>query len=545
MSRRQSWLQAIDCVRVHSCVTDLDPDDIAAPIMQSTHSLGAGDPAHVYDFRGVLRKMYGFFGDASEKCSSLSGMQSGELELQLSTTNTWWRSPEGWEADDEDLRRSARGPLDYEPDPLGDIVPDGLYVLLGPRRVGKSVEIKRAIARLVRSGVNPRCIIHAAADGWRDADLGLLEDVGRRAAGRAPDEPRYWFIDEITSVQGSWPKRIKWLRDNTRMGRDCVVLSGSSARDLDEAIKELAGRRGSALDSDRVLLPMSFRSFCNANGLSLPAPGPIEPRDLMGDDAGAAIEEFRPWLPDLVSTWELFLRVGGFPRAVDDYLRAGDIHESFVNDLWDVCYGDAIKHHELTRLQAQTLLARLADTLTNPVNESSIARDVGIDSKTVKARIEALQLNFINWPCFEMHGGAPNLRNQNKVYFVDPLLARLAHLRNPGAIGPPDQPMLSEQQLGLALHHHYEHAHRGTFPRFEQVMFERPTRKEIDFIAPWMHGVPIEGKYVAGAWRKEAETMKAAYGQGVMATRSTIEFDDDVRAVPAPIIALLVDPNQG
>jgi uncharacterized protein len=471
-------------------------------------------------------------------------MQSGELELQLSTTNLWWRSPEGWEADDEDLRRAARGQLIYEPEPLFDVAPDGLYVLLGPRRVGKSVEIKRAISRLIRRGVNPRSIVHAAADGWRDADLGLLEDVGRRAGGRHTDEPRYWFIDEVTSVRGSWPKRIKWLRDNTALGRDCVVLSGSSARDLEEATKELADRRGTAVNSDRVLLPMGFRGFASAIGLSdLPRPGPIEPRDLMEQGAEAAVEELRPWLPDLVSAWELYLRIGGFPRAVDDYLGGGETSDGFVNGLWSVCYGDAIKQNELTRVQAQTLLARLSEGLASPVNESSIARDLGIDSKTVKARIEALQLNFITWPCYEMKQGAPHLRAQNKVYFVDPLLARLAHLRSPGVTPPPSQPMLSEQQLGLGLHRHYEAVHPGSFPRFDQVMFERPTRKEIDFVAPWMHGVPIEGKYTSGAWRKEAETMKAAYHSGVMATRSTIDFDQEVRAIPAPILALLLDDS--
>jgi uncharacterized protein len=469
-------------------------------------------------------------------------VQSGELELQLSRTNLWWRSPDGWEADDEDLRRTVRAELSYEPEPLLDIAPDGLYVLLGPRRVGKSVEIKRAISRLIRSGVNARSIIHAAADGWRDADLGLLEDIGRRTGGRHRDEPRYWFIDEITSVQGSWPKRIKWLRDNTALGRDCVVLSGSSARDLEEATKELADRRGTAVNSDRVLLPMSFRSFSTAVGLdNLPRPGPIEPRDLMDDSAEAAVEELRPWLPDLVSAWELYLRIGGFPRAVDDYMRGGDPSESFIDGLWSVCYGDAIKQNELSRVQAQTLLARLAEGLTNPVNESSIARDLDIDSKTVKARIEALQLSFITWPCYEMKQGSPSLRTQNKVYFLDPLLARLAHLRSPDVTPPPRQPMLSEQQLGLALHRHYEVIHRGSFPRFDQLMFERPTRKEIDFIAPWMHRVPIEGKYTSGAWRKEAETMKAAYQAGVMATRSTIDFDDQIRAMPAPILALLLD----
>lgn len=471
-------------------------------------------------------------------------MQSGELELQLSKTNLWWRQATGWETSDPDLRRASSGKLVYEPDPLADVTPSGLYVLLGPRRVGKSVEIKRTILRLIGAGIKPRSIIHAAADGWKDSDLGLLEDVGRRAGGRDLAEPRYWFIDEITAVQGNWAQRIKWLRDNTSFGLDCVVLTGSSARDLEEATKALAGRHGTAVAPNRTLLPMGFRAFCDATGLQdLPRPGKFEPRDLLSDAAEAAISDFRPWLPDLVSQWELFLRIGGFPRAVDDYLRDAEVRDSFIEDLWSVYYGDAVRREQLTRVQAQTLLARLGDCLSTPVNRASIARDLGIDPKTVKARLQDLELSFLAWPCYQSNKGTPNLRSQNKVYFLDPLLARLAHLRNPEAVNPPAQSKISEQQIGMTLQQHYERRYPGSFTSFDHVMFERPTTKEIDFIAPWMKDIPIEGKYVQGAWLQEAATMKARYGRGILATRSTIDCRGPLWAVPAPIIALLLSPD--
>ena len=76
------------------------------------------------------------------------------------------------------------------------------------------------------------------------------------------DERRFWFIDEITAITDGWPPAIKWLRDNDgRFALDTVVLTGSSAANLTEAVKALAGRRGNAVNSDRILLPMSFRDF--------------------------------------------------------------------------------------------------------------------------------------------------------------------------------------------------------------------------------------------------------------------------------------------
>ena len=138
-------------------------------------------------------------------------MNDAEINRQLTANCSWWRSPAEWELDDPDLRRLRGSRIDYEPSPLADVVPDGLYVLRGPRRVGKSVEVKRAIARLLARGVTARRVIHFACDGLRTRDLRQLVRVGRDQATRGVGDPRYWFLDEITAVDG-WPQEIKWLR---------------------------------------------------------------------------------------------------------------------------------------------------------------------------------------------------------------------------------------------------------------------------------------------------------------------------------------------
>ncbi len=174
-------------------------------------------------------------------------------------------------------------------------------------------------------------------------DLRLLMQVGRDIATHGVREPRYWFLDEITAVK-DWPPEIKWLRDNTGFGDDCVVLTGSSAHDLTQATKELAGRRGSTTSSDRILLPMSFRAFCAAIGLVDPPQQPvIKASEFLGKHAERAVYELQPWLYDLVNAWELFLTVGGFPQAVNDHLIHGAVQEGLSNSLWNIVYGDAIK----------------------------------------------------------------------------------------------------------------------------------------------------------------------------------------------------------
>lgn len=469
-------------------------------------------------------------------------MNEGEISRTFTDTNLWWRDAD-WARKDRDLRRLPTGrSFRYEPEPFADISPDGLYVLRGPRRVGKSVEVKRAIASLIADGVEPRRILHFACDELGRGDLARLVRVGRNVLTRGIEEPRYWFLDEITAVSG-WPRAIKNLRDTTDFGDDCVVLTGSSARDLDEATKELADRRGHAADSDRVLLPMSFRAFCAALGITgLPGLPAFAPRDFCAPDVADALAQLSPWLGELATAWEMYLLVGGYPRAVYDHLDTGEVGAPFVNGLWDVIHGDALRAVQMEAAASHALLVRLTKNLSSPLNMTAVAQEIGVErGETAQSRVNALVMAYLAWPCHKIGDhNLPNLDAQSKYYFIDPLLARIAHLRLPQS-PLADASVLSEQQLGIALLRALERELPGRFADFTSVMFAVPTRKEIDFVSALFPTLGFEGKYVDGRWRQEALTLKARFGKGVFATRSLLDLDSPVWAAPAGMVAWLLN----
>lgn len=469
-------------------------------------------------------------------------MKTSEIGEFLRTTNGWWRTVgPSWTDADPHLRAVARSSLHYHPEPLNDLVDGALYILRGPRRVGKSVELKRVIVALLESGVAPRRIIHVSVEGWDESDLGGLVRVGRDLETRGVSETRYWFIDEITGVRGDWPNRIKWLRDNTRFGEDCVVLTGSSAKRFDDATKALAGRRGRASDSDRTLLPMTFASFCDALDIPRPEYDFVPTDRLQTPEAEAAYVTLQPYLNDLILAWEAYLTVGGFPRAVDDYVRDRDVAPDFLDALWAVTHGDAISAAHFTPVQTQALLARLTDNLSSPVSVSRMARELSTSRTTLTARIDDLHAAYLTWPCYRSEHGMPKLRAQAKIYFTDPLLARLAVHRHPSARAP-DITSLSEEQIGLALRRRAIGSRPGTDALFDHVLYHRtPTNQEIDFVGGDQPLTPVESKYVDGHWRRAAQSMRAAFGHGVIATRSVLDLDGDVWAVPAPLLALVLD----
>lgn len=468
-------------------------------------------------------------------------MNESELARQLTSGNAWWREPGGWQRDDRDLIALRRSPLDYDPEPLAGIAPPNLYVLRGPRRVGKSVQLKRVVARLLKDDVEPRRIVHCACDGLSADDVRRLERVARTQLTRSVEGPRYWLLDEITAVRG-WPEAIKWLRDNTAMREDCVVLTGSSGRDLEDARKALAGRRGEVTDSDRLLMPMGFPSFYGALGAELPQAPTFRPRDFLSAEAEDAAEQLLPWLDEIASLWEVYLRIGGFPQAVAGYLSEGDVDPAFAGDLWDVIHGDALRRENFSSAQSTRLLRRLVRNLASPVNMTALAEDIGVGSHSTAARrVKDLIDGYCAWPCHRQgDGGLPNLAAQTKVYFTDPLFAQLPHIRDEQPA--PDPSQISEQQLGLALALNLAAGDSGRFADFSAVMYARSaTGREVDFCGRRLGPVAFEAKYTDRSLGRESQTMRAMFnGRGVLATRAQVGEVDGVRAWPAGLIALLL-----
>lgn len=459
-----------------------------------------------------------------------------DIRLILSTTNRWWVNPRNWTEDDPDLREVAKAPFQYSSEALSGLTPGGLYVLRGPRRVGKSVLIKQAIRRLLAEGVAPRLIVHMSVEGWRAEELWHL--------ARAVDQMtvaghRFWFLDEITGVTGGWPQRIKWLRDNDpRFRTDTVVLTGSSSADFRQTMGVLAGRRGPVGGSDRVLLPMGFRTFAGVVAeQDVPSHiGPIEMVEL-ASDLSDVVFDLLPWMHKLVDSWETYLRVGGFPQAVADQLLRHQPRYTLGSGLMEVLSGDAFRRARLSDLQTAALLRRLVKGLGSPLNVARVAREINVSLPTAQRRISDLREAFIVWPCYREQGLTPRLRAQEKVYFTDPIYTRLTG-------GRPDLSTLSEQQLGTVLLRALERKEPGAYLRLGRVLHHRSQAgREIDFVGPDFGSLAIESKYVdGGPWKRVAQALKSSPWQGLVATRSLLDLEDPlVLAIPTAMLAWLLD----
>jgi len=469
-------------------------------------------------------------------------MRTDEVDAELVEANPWWRDQSGWERHDVQLRAARSSPLSYEPRPLDDLSPGGLYILRGPRRVGKSTALKQLIAKRIRGTHPPRQILHVSVEGRSDQDL--VDIVRRSASHWLEGQPgqRLWVIDEITAVQGAWPAIIKRLRDShPSFSADTVILTGSSSEKFDEARKLLAGRRN-ATRSDRVLFQMGFAEAARALGAELPSSPHLDVSDF-ADDATVeeVVSEYRPWVPTLIESWDHYLRVGGYPQAVAAEIDPSDERErALVEALWDVIYGDAFEGSGLTHTQTQAILRALTSSLTSLMSVHAMAQAVNLANATVGRRLDALRRSFVAFPVHREQGLAPKPRSQSKWYFTDPSLSRIAsHF---GAGTPPDPTALSEQQIGVALLRALERRSPGAAIRHDRLLYYRSTtRAEIDFVSADFMATCFESKFVDRGWGRAFQTIEASgRSAGVVATRSGLQRHDGGWALPAGLVAFLL-----
>jgi hypothetical protein len=481
-------------------------------------------------------------------------MRDDELRQWLRERNPWWRAagsradPVAWTRADPTIRGADAIGIDYQPPILADVQTGGLYVIRGPRRVGKSVALKRFAADLLeRPDILPSQVIYMGVDEFDSRALRRALRLGRELTPAAADRRRYWLIDEITAVAG-WPAVLKSARDDTPLAYDTVVLTGSSAHGLTEARRALgAGRVGPARDPFRLLLPMSFREFARAAGRELPSLPALGPGVAQSPEVREALVGVAPFVDELDLAWQAYCEVGGFPRAVGEFRRHGAVTVEFGRDLvaWlapDVTPDDPPE-------SVLGLISALGTRMSAPLNVRSTARAVGMSRERLASRLNRLLSTFAAVACPQIGtDGTPIAGSQSKMYLADPLIAQLPAIVDDG-IPPPDMTVLSEAALASSLARAVERLHPGRLTENRAVGYLRTASGgEVDF-APMpirVAGVarttaPIESKWVSDGWRPGARTIEGSYRGGFVATKDVLDLDHPAWALPTGALALLLE----
>jgi uncharacterized protein len=107
---------------------------------------------------------------------------------------------------------------------------------------------------------------------------------------------------------------------------------------------------------------------------------------------------------------------------------------------------------------------------------------------------------------------------------------------------------LTEMTIGVALARAIDDLEEGRWVTGDTIGYVRTSGDhEVDLgpvTVPSADGpvatVPLETKWVEQGWKSEARTIDAKFGHGILATKSILDTTGTIWAVPAPLLALLL-----
>ncbi|MBO4602587.1 MAG: ATP-binding protein [Salinivirgaceae bacterium] len=136
-------------------------------------------------------------------------------------------------------------------------------LLMGPRRVGKTVMLYHSIQRLIDDGVSAQNIIYISVETpiYNNIHLERLFLLCKQTLGKSDDNSStyYVFFDEIQYLK-EWEVHLKSLVDTYRNVR--FVASGSAAAELQKRSNE----SGAGRFTDFSLPPLTFYEYIHLKG---------------------------------------------------------------------------------------------------------------------------------------------------------------------------------------------------------------------------------------------------------------------------------------
>ncbi len=461
------------------------------------------------------------------------------LDDQIREQNPWWARP-GTIRDDRYLLRLRASPFQWTPPVLDaiDLKPEALHTLRGPRQVGKSTSSKLLIERLLDLG--ERRVLYFAFDLAREA--GAIAEVIRRSKQLHPDPDGPWhlFLDEVTQVR-DWQRAVKYGVDQGLIDGDFVLCTGSSAHQM--GTEQLAGRRG--VGKDYVQMPVSFRDFCTeAMGIDLP-PSTLTAGEMVTRDGQRLVKELNLMMEVLRRAFDAYVVVGGFPAAIADYLREGQVSTETILMLWSMVAGDIQKVGRDT-VAVLKLLERTGRSLGSTVSWQSLvqAMDVG-SANTAREYVNLLAESFVLLVVYfwDLSDNSLNPKKQRKIYYIDPLFDAVAGVLVPGTRAA-SVPGVVENLMAIGLY-------RSATERLVQAgplpgslgVWKSGRGTEIDFVvAERVPGgrtprFPVEVNGDASTDVSRArQSISRVFGRGLVATNTRLDLDDDIPAIPVPVV---------
>ncbi len=256
-------------------------------------------------------------------------------------------------------------------------------ILMGPRRIGKTVMLYQAIAGLIADGIDPKKIFYVSIDAPTYLGLSLEKLTGlfMQHNGLKRDDELYLFFDEIQYLK-DWEVHLKAMVDAYPSFR--LIASGSAAA----ALKMKSRESGAGRFTEFMLPPLTFSEFIHFRKKEeeLIEHHPTDPRE----DKARDIDSLNKCFID-------YLNYGGYPEIVIDGNARVEMRRYVGQDIIDkVLLRDLPSLYGIRDVQElNRLFAVLSYNTGNEVNLDGLSKSSGVAKETLKKYLEYLEAAFL------------------------------------------------------------------------------------------------------------------------------------------------------
>lgn len=330
------------------------------------------------------------------------------VHQRVRADNPWWDQPESTAVPFAALRPrpylDLLRPLIVTPEIRRAVV------LLGPRRVGKTVLLHHVVRDLIEGGTAPGSILFVSVDHplYNGVDLERFVEIFGELSGVDPTRDEvYLFFDEIQYLR-QWEVHLKALVDRFPKAR-CVV-SGSAA----VALRLKSRESGAGRFTDFLLPPLTFFEFVRLLG-----------RESLFDDRFAEPDGIRRHVrPEINELFLDYLNFGGYPEiALSESLRS-DPHRFVKSDIIDkVLLRDLPSLYGIQDIQElNALFTTLAYNTAGEVTLEKLSQNSGVSKTTIRKYVEYLEAAFLFRQVRRVDESARQFKRASrfKVYLCNP-----------------------------------------------------------------------------------------------------------------------------
>lgn len=336
-----------------------------------------------------------------------------EILDRLKFENPWWVSGKT-----EELYRKLkhRAYFDIFYSLVRDTAIKRAVVLMGPRRVGKTVMMQQAAQQLLDDGRPKLKVGYINIENPLYTNMGLekLFKLAREASLEEKPAGWYVFFDEIQYLK-DWERHLKSLTDSYPETK--FIVSGSAA----SALRLKSSESGAGRFTDFLLPPLTFHEYLYLLGYD----DLIVPASLFW--RGGEIDFFKARDIEEVNNHFIdYINYGGYPEVIFSEEIKANPKRFIKSDIIDkVLLRDLPSLYGIQDVQElNAFFSTLAYHTGSEVSLEALSQSSGVEKYQIKNYLEYLEAAFLIKPVHRIDDSAKKFQRKTfyKIYLTNPSL---------------------------------------------------------------------------------------------------------------------------